>query len=96
MLGWAASELARLDPGERRRVAMQEGYPRHCRPLCWHVDGLHGWLLERKGFATASGLAVGDMVASMQQLVVVAGSWEPVVRMPREGSRDMEVARPGV
>jgi hypothetical protein len=43
-----------------------------------------------------SGLVVGDMVASMQQPEVVAGSWEPVVGTPMEGLRDMEAVRPGV
>ena len=53
-------------------------------------------LLERKGSAAASVLVVGGMVALTQQLEVVAESWELVVRTPMEGSRDMEVARPGV
>lgn len=52
--------------------------------------------LARKGFAAASELVVVDMVASMQQQEVVAESWEPVVHKPTEGSRDMEVVRPGV
>ena len=53
-------------------------------------------MLERKGSAAANVLVAEDMVAWMQQQEVVAESWELVVRMPMEGSRDMEVARPGV
>ena len=96
MLGWVASGLARSDPGATQRAAMQAGYQRHCRPSCWHAGGLRGSLLERKGSAAASVLVVGGMVALTQQLEVVAESWELVVRTPMEGSRDMEVARPGV
>jgi len=96
MPGWVASESVRSGPGAKQRVAVQAECRRHCRPLCWHVDVLHGSLLERRGSAAASELVVGGMVASMQQPEVVAGSWEPVVGTPMEGLRDKEAVRPGV
>ena len=96
MQGWAADESVHSGPNARRRAAEQVEF--HCRyyPSCWHVVGLRGWWPEHRDFVAEAEWAAEDTVASKQLPEVVAESWELVVRMPMEGSRDMEVARPGV
>jgi hypothetical protein len=74
MLDWVAVGSVHSDPGVRRRAGVQAGYQHHCCPLCWRVGDLRVWSLVHRGSAVEAELAVEDMVASRQQLEVVAES----------------------